>query len=108
MRDCGRGAEITVQSMPNVLGRWHCILHMWTPHGRWYNRKQEVYLVRVGSLLYPELFTSGRADHTVTGTGRKKVAKNTTRQINFKRSVERNTTKTFTIDLSVTSSSERR
>ena len=48
------------------------------------------------------------ADHTVTGTGRKKVAKNTTRQINFKRSVERNTTKTFTIDLSATSSSERR
>ena len=53
-------------------------------------------------------FTSGRADHTVTGTGRKKVAKNTTRQINFKRSVERNTTKTFTIDSSATSSSEKR
>ena len=28
--------------------------------------------------------TSGRAGHTVTGTGRKQVAKNTTRQINFK------------------------
>ena len=53
-------------------------------------------------------FTSGRADHTVTGTGRKKVAENTTRQINFKRGVERNATKTFAIDLSVTSSSERR
>ena len=52
--------------------------------------------------------TSGRADHTVTGTGRKKVAKNSTRQNNFKGGVERNTTKTFTIDLSVTSSSERR
>ena len=33
------------------------------------------------------IFTSGKAGHTVTGTGRK-VAKNTTRQINFKRSVE--------------------
>ena len=42
--------------------------------------------------------TSGRAGHTVTGTGRKQVAKNTTRQINFKEGVERNATKTFTID----------
>ena len=55
MRDSRRGAEITVHSMPDVLGRWHRLLHMWTPHGRWYNRKQEVYLVRVGCLLYPEL-----------------------------------------------------
>ena len=47
-------------------------------------------------------FTSGRADHTVTSTGRKQVAKNSTRQNNFKGGVERNTTKTFTIDLSVT------
>ena len=39
----------------------------------------------------------------VTGTGRKKVAKNSTRQNNFKGGVERNTAKTFTIDLSVTS-----
>ena len=31
-------------------------------------------------------FTSGRADHTVTCTERKKVIKNTTLQINFKRS----------------------
>ena len=33
--------------------------------------------------------TSGRAGHTVTGTGRKKVAKNSTLQINSKRCVER-------------------
>ena len=52
-------------------------------------------------------FTSGRAGHTVTGTGRKKVAKNTTRQNNSKRGVERNNTRTFTIDLSVTRGSER-
>ena len=23
-----------LQSMPDVLGRWRCLLHMWTPHGR--------------------------------------------------------------------------
>ena len=50
--------------------------------------------------------TSGRADHTVTGTGRKKVIKNTTRQINSKRSENENT-RTFTIDLSVIYGSER-
>ena len=38
----------------------------------------------------------------------KKVAKNSTRQNNFKRGIERNNTKTFTIDLSVTRGSERR
>ena len=30
MRDSRRGAEITVQSMPDVLGRWHRLLHVWT------------------------------------------------------------------------------
>ena len=47
-------------------------------------------------------YISGRADHTVTGTGRKKVAKNTTRQINFKRGVASRNMTTFTIDSSVT------
>ena len=42
-------------------------------------------------------FTSGRAGHTVTATGRKQVAKNTTRLINFKEGVERKSMKTFTI-----------
>ena len=51
--------------------------------------------------------TTGRADHTVIDTGRK-VAKNSTRQNNFKRGVERNNTKIFMIDLSVTRCSERR
>ena len=46
-------------------------------------------------------FTSGRADHTVTGTGRKKVIKNTTLQINSKRSAGNEDTRTFTIDLFV-------
>ena len=66
------------------------------------------YISSVLDLFSIPNFYIRRADHTVTDTGRKKVAKNTTRQINFKRSVERNTTKTFTIDLSVTRSSERR
>ena len=34
MRDSRRGAEITMQSMPDVLKRWHRLLHMWTPVGR--------------------------------------------------------------------------
>ena len=55
MRDSRRGAEITVQSMPNVLERRHCILHMWTPYERWYDRKQEVHLIRAGFVLHPEL-----------------------------------------------------
>ena len=59
------------------------------------------------SSLSRTFITSGRAGHTVTGTGRKKVAKNTTRQINSKRSVERNNTRTFTIGLSVIHGSER-
>ena len=46
--------------------------------------------------------------HTVTGRGRKKVVENTTRQINFKRSVGNEDTWTFTIDLFVTHGSERR
>ena len=71
------------------------------------NRKQEVHLVRAGSPSLSRTFTSGRAGHTVTGTGRKKVAKNTTRQNNSKRGVERNNTRTFTIGLSVTRGSEK-
>ena len=39
MRDSRRGAEITVQSMPNALEHRNCILHMWTPYERLYNRK---------------------------------------------------------------------
>ena len=34
MRDSRRGAEITVQCMPDVLERWHRLLHMWTPLAR--------------------------------------------------------------------------
>ena len=44
-----------IVDVPNVLGRWHSLLHVRTLLARWYNRKQEVHLVRAGSLLYPEL-----------------------------------------------------
>ena len=54
-----------------------------------------------------QTFTSGRAGHTVTGTGRKKVIKNTTLQINSKRSAENEDTRTFTIDLFVIHGSEK-
>ena len=52
-------------------------------------------------------FTSGRADHTVTGTGRKKVLENTILQINSKRSAGNEDTRTFTIDLFATHGSEK-
>ena len=34
MRDSRRGAEIKMQSMPDVLERWHRLLHVWTLLGR--------------------------------------------------------------------------
>ena len=98
MRDSRRGAEITVQSMPNALERWHCILHMWTPYGRWYNRKTRSTSHPCWICFPSRTSTSRRAGHTVTSTGRNQVAKNTTRQINSKKSVERNNRRTFTID----------
>ena len=52
-------------------------------------------------------FTSGRADHMVIGTGRKKVLENTILQINSKRSAGNEDTRTFTIDLFVTHGSEK-
>ena len=30
MRDSRRRAEITMHSIPDVLGRWHRLLHVWT------------------------------------------------------------------------------
>ena len=53
-------------------------------------------------------FTSGKAGHTVTGTGKHLVAKSTTRLINFKRGVAKRNMTTFTNDSSATSSSEKR
>ena len=52
-------------------------------------------------------FTSGSADHTVIGTGRKKVLENTILQINSKRSAGNEDTRTFTTDLFVTHGSEK-
>ena len=66
------------------------------------------YISSVLDLFAIPNFYIRKAGHTVIDTGRKKVAKNSTRQNNFKRGVERNNTKTFTIGLSVTRCSERR
>ena len=52
-------------------------------------------------------FTSGKADHTVTGRGKLLVAKSTTRLINFKRGVARRKKTTSTTNLSVTRCSEK-
>ena len=52
-------------------------------------------------------FTSGRADHVVTGTEREKVIENTTLQINSKRSAGNEDTRTFPIDLFVTHGLEK-
>ena len=101
MRDSRHWAEITVQSMFNVLERWHCILHMWTLHERCTSHPCWI-------CSPSQIFTSLRADHTVTGTGRNQVAENTTMQINFKQGVERRNAKTFTIVSSATNSSEKR
>ena len=57
--------------------------------------------------LYPELLHQ-EGPATVTDTGRKKVAENSTQQNRFKRGVERNIMKTFMIDLSAIRRSERR
>ena len=80
------------------IGIVHCTCGHFLKDDTTENKK---YIKSVLDLFSIPNFFSGRAGHTVTGTERKKVAKNSTRQINFKRSVERNNTKTFTIDLSV-------
>ena len=86
MRDTRCWAKSTMQSMPRVLGRWH------RPTART-DTSCEMTQQKTRSTSSPFLisslsrsFTSGRVDHTVTGTGRKKVIKNTTLQINSKRS----------------------
>ena len=64
---------------------------------RWYDREQEVHQVRAGFVLHPKLLHK-EGPATVTDTGRKKVAENSTQQNRFKRGVERNIMKTFMID----------
>ena len=101
MRGSRRGAKSTMQSMSDVLGHWHRLLHVRALLEKMIQQKTRSISSPCWISSLSRTFTSGRAGHTVTGTGRKKVAKNTTRQINSKRSVERNNTRTFTIDLSV-------
>ena len=60
VRNSRRGTEIAMQNMPDALGRWHRLLHVWTLLSRRHNWKQEMYLVRVGSLHYPEFLHQER------------------------------------------------
>ena len=60
MRDSRCGARSTMQSMSDVLGRWHRLLHVRAPLKKWHKRKQEVYFPRSWSLLYPELLHQER------------------------------------------------
>ena len=39
MRDSRRGAEVTMQSMPDVLERWHRLLHVWLEDDTTENKK---------------------------------------------------------------------
>ena len=85
------GARSTVQSMPDVLERWHRILHMRALLARWHNRKHEIYLVRIRSLRYPELLhQEGPATRSQVREERRLQR---TLQNNFKRGVERNATR---------------
>ena len=106
MRDSQRGAEITVQSMPDVLGRWHRLFctcgHFLRDDST--ETRSTSRPCWISSLS--RTFTSGRAGHTVTGTGRK-VLKNTTLRINSKRSVRNDNSWAFTIGSFVIHGSER-
>ena len=66
--------QSTVQSMSVVLGRRHRLLHVRSFLTRWNGGEQEVHQVSSWPLFNSELFTSGKVDHTVTDTERKKVS----------------------------------
>ena len=108
MRGSRRGAEITMQSMSDVLERWHRVLHVWTLLVKDDTTENKKYISSVLDLFsIPNFYIRKGRPHGSQGTGRKKVAKNS-RQNNSKRGVERNNMKTLTVDLSVTRRSERR
>ena len=87
MRDTRCWAKCTMQSMPGVLGT---LASSTARAGTSYEMIRQRTRSTSSPFLISSLsrtFTSGRADHTVTGTERKKVIENTTLQINSKRSV---------------------
>ena len=88
--------------MPSVLGRRHRLLHVRSLLTRWYDREQEVHQVSSLTSFRFRTLTSGKVDHTVTDTERRKVIKKITLRINSKRSVRNDNSWAFTIDLSVT------
>ena len=49
-----------MQSMFDVLGRWHRLMHVRALLTKWYDREQEVHQVRSWSFLYPELLHQER------------------------------------------------
>ena len=96
-----------VEAMLRVLGRWHRLLHMWTPSCRIIQLKTRSTSRPCWISSLSRTFTSGRTDHTVTGTGRKKVLENTILQNNSKRSEGNEDTRTFPIVLFGTHGSEK-
>ena len=95
-----------MQSMPRVLGT---LVSSTARAGTSYEMIRQKTRSTSSPFLISSLsrtFTSGRADHMVTGTERKKVIENTILQINYKRSAGNEDTRTFTIDLFVTHGSE--
>ena len=85
------------------VGIVYCTCGHFLRDGTTENKK---YIKSVLDLFSILAFTSERAGRTVTGTGRKKVIKNTTLQINSKRSAGNEDTTTFTIDSFVIHGSE--
>ena len=90
-----------------VLGRQHRLLHVRSLLTRWYDREIRSSSIPFLTSSLFRTFTSGKVNHTVTGTERKKVIKNITLRINSKRSVRNDNSWAFTIDSFVIHGSEK-
>ena len=96
-----------MQSMLDVLERWHRPLHVWTLVGRWYNWQQEIHLIRAGSLLHPEVLHQERPATRSQVREERRLQRIPHGKTTSKRCRKKNM-KTFMIDLSVTWTSEKR
>ena len=105
VRDTRYWAKSTMQSMSRVLGRRHRLLHVRSLLTRWYDREQEVSQFLTSCRF--RTCASGKVDHTVSDTERKKKIKKITLRINSKRSVRNENSWAFTIVSSVMQDSER-
>ena len=81
MRDTRCWTQSTVQSMPRVLGTSASSTARAITSYELIQQKTRSTSSPFSISSLSRTFTSGRADHTVTGTGRKKVLENTTLQI---------------------------